>query len=150
MGMQRAADARWSIGGTFFAVQKYSRQTTTQRIDVSNTESIPGNENVAFGLAGFGGPTSSFIPEIPVTEISLTSASYDPLNNPMAPPWNIIKGAYLVVAWFPAGINNVGYGPYNAMVERISHGGTVGQGAQPFDVVLVLDGEFFVDIQSQG
>jgi hypothetical protein len=148
MGMQRAADARWSIGGTFFAVQKYSRRTMTQRINVSNTESIPGNENVAVGLAGEGGPTSSFIPEIPVTEIRLTNASYDPQNNPMAAPWSITKGAYLVVAWFPAGVNNTGYGPYNAMVEEITHEGVVGQGAQPFSVTLVLDGEFFTEITS--
>ncbi len=148
MGMQRAADARWSIDGNFFAVQKYNRRTVTQRIMVSNTESIPGNDLFTGGVAGTGGPTSSYIPEIPKTELRLSTASYDPQNNPMAAPYDLTKGNYVLVAWFPAGINNTGYGPYNAMVEEISHGGTVGQGAQPFDVVLVLDGEFFLDITS--
>ncbi len=148
MTMQRAADARWSINGTFFAVQRYSRRTTTQRINVSNTESLLGNDLFSGGVAGSGGPTSSFIPEIPVTEIRLTNASYDPLNNPMAPPYGIVKGTYILIAWFPAGVGHTGYGPYNAMVEEITHEGVVGQGAQPWSCTLVLDGEFFVDITS--
>lgn len=143
MGMVRAADARFSINGVFFPVRRYSQRTIAPEIDVSNTESIPGNRNQSFGASGVG-PSRSFIGDICHTELTIHTATYDDLRDPQS-DFALTKGEYAYVQWFPAGANGRSYGPWNMLVTEVTHDGEVGQGAQPVSIKLLTDGEFFLE-----
>ncbi len=141
MSMWRATDARFSINGTFFPVRRYSQRTVAPEVDVSNTESIPGNPLILGGVSGTGGPCRSFIGDIMHTELTITTASYDDERDPMT-GFGLVKGEYALVSWFPAGANGTSYGPWNMLVTEVTHDGEVGQGAQPVSIKLLTDGEF--------
>jgi len=155
MPMRRAADARVTINGVPFSVQRYAVRARSPRIDVSNTERIAGNPGLPIGAGAAdarGRPThgAAFIGDIPLAEIEITVATWNDAINPYIAPLLVRVGFWVTLAFFPVSPANrvfaplpAGgfYGPWNCLVEDCSHEGIVGQGGQPWSARLVTDNE---------
>lgn len=136
MTMRRGADARWTINGVAYAVNRYRCGGRVAPIAVGNTEGRCGNPAVADAI-GYG----AIIADLREGQIELTQPTFDDDNSPYVAPINLVEGAYYAVRHYPAGLSGdfAEYG--NCLCVDVEHEGGV-PGPQPVRVVFQTDGAY--------
>lgn len=139
-------NARVSIGliPAFFAVSEYNIESSSEDLDVTNTEARLGNpapppdagliQAAGFFQAATGAPA--------VARITLRKPSWDPNDDPFATPFNFKFNTWVnTLKIFPAGLGGVfHYFPSNLIIG-LTPSGNVRQ-LQPIEVQLRSDGYF--------